>query len=327
MRALLRVFGVLAFVVGVAFLTLCAGLIVIVELPFRLAFGWVMYLVRVVPSWNPDPVAVGTAVVCLVGVAVGGHWFFRWLYKATGDGEREWPWRWTRKVVALVVVMFVAGIAVTGLVHQTIWLVRSPEPLAGNGYSPVRSQSANNLKQMGLASQTYADVFDETLPRSTFDAHGRPAHSWQTQLLPFIEQDNVFRKIDRTKPWTHPANAEAMRTDVRVYRSSYLLGEDSVNGYAASHYAGNVNVVMGDAAKTAKSFPQGISQTILAGEVNSRIRAWGDPLNARDPRLGWNAHPDGFGAPNRPPLFAMLDGSVRSFQPNEWAELMDAATK
>ena len=326
MRAVLRALGVLVLVVVGAFLILCAGLFVIVELPFRIAFGWVWYLARVVPNWNPDPVTVATAVGCLVGLVVGGHLFLRWLYSATSDEPREWPWRWTLKGVALVVVMFVAGIAVTGLIHQATWLARSPEPLAKNRYEYANSASRYNLKQLAYGAGTHADVYDGPLPRSTFDPHGRPMHSWQTAILPFIEQDNVFKQIDRAKPWSHPANAGAMRARVKPFLNP-AASEDSVNGFAASHYAGNVYVVMGDAPKTMKSFPQGNSQTILAGEVNTRIRAWGDPLNARDPRLGVNAHPDGFGAPNRPPQFAMLDGSVRTFDPKEWAELLDAATK
>ena len=289
-----------------------------------LAVGWVSFLARVVPKWNPDPATVVTAVVCLAGVVVGGHAFCRWLYAANAAAPRAWRWRWTVLGVGVIVVTFVAGIAVTGIVHQTTWLARAPEPLVV-GHSQARSQSQNNLKHIGLAVQSHADVY-ATLPRSTFDAQGRPIHSWQTAILPFIEQDNVYKQIDRTKPWTNPANAEAMSTSLRVFRNP-SVGEDSVNGYAASHYAGNVVVVMGDAPKRIADFPQGTANTILAGEVNTRVRAWGDPLNVRDPRLGVNAHPDGFGAPNRRPQFAMLDGSVQTLDPAALADVLERMGK
>ena len=96
---------------------------------------------------------------------------------------------------------------------------------------------------------------------------------------------------------------------------------DQVNGFGASHYAGNVAVVLGD-PKTMQSFPAGAANTILAGEVSSGFRAWGDPLNARDPRHGISGGPHAFGAPRRAPQFVMLDGSVRTFDPQELAELM-----
>ncbi|HEY1188174.1 MAG TPA: hypothetical protein VGE74_10980 [Gemmata sp.] len=57
---------------------------------------------------------------------------------------------------------------------------------------------------------------------------------------------------------------------------------------------------------------------LFAGEVHTGVRAWGDPLNARDPRQGAN----GCGASNRPPLFVLLDGPVRSFDARELAELV-----
>ena len=307
--------------------TLCCGgigMTFLFQVPVYLAFGWVPYLARVVPKLNPDQATVATAVACLLGVVVGGHAFFRWLYANTSPEPRRWPWRWTFQLAGLVVVMFVAGIAVTGVVHQTTWLARAPGPIIAD---PVQTRlaSANNLKEIGLAAHGHNDTLD-ALPRSTFDAHGRPMHSWQTAILPFIEQDPLFRQIDLSKPWTHPANATAMQTRLKVYLNP-SVNEDSVNGYPASHYAGNVSVVMGDTPKKMTDFPHGSSNTVLAGEVNTRVRAWGDPLNARDPRLPTNAHPDGFGAPNRPPQFLMLDGSVRTFDPKELADVLEMMGK
>lgn len=61
---------------------------------------------------------------------------------------------------------------------------------------------------------------------------------------------------------------------------------------------------------------------VLVGEVNAGFRAWGDPLNVRDPRAGTGGGPHAYGtAGKRPPQFLMLDGSVRSFDPKELAEL------
>jgi hypothetical protein len=37
-------------------------------------------------------------------------------------------------------------------------------------------------------------------------------------ILPYLEQQELYDKIDLTKPWDDPANAAAFETDVRVYR-------------------------------------------------------------------------------------------------------------
>jgi hypothetical protein len=221
--------------------------------------------------------------------------------------------------------MFVSGIAVTGMIHQTGWLIRSPEPLVESNYriSTARMASANNLKVIGLGALNYADdTKPPELPRSRFDAQGRPMHSWQTALLPYVEEDWVYKKIDRSKPWTDPVNTDPISQSVRAFWNP-SVEQQKVNGHGISHYAGNVLVVLCDTRKTVQSFPQGASNTILAGEVSSNFRAWGDPLNARDPRLGATGHPNGFGGPNgRPAQFVMLDGSVRTFDPKELADLI-----
>jgi hypothetical protein len=291
----------------------------VIEVPLTLAFGWATYLWRVVPKANPDPWTVGTAVACLAGVLVGSHVFLRWLV-----GRELWSWKRTLRCVGLVVLMFVAGIAVVGTIHQTSWLVRSPEPLVGGGLrqAPARIQSANNLKQIGIAVHNwYGNENPPEVARSTFTPTGEPLHSWQTALLPYLEESALYQQIDRTKPWTHPANATAMSTPLRVFRNPAIY-DDTVNGYGASHYAGNAAVVLGD-PKTFASFPAGTARTILAGEVSAHFRAWGDPLNARDPRLGASGHPQGFGGANgKPAQFIMLDGSVQTFDPKALAELM-----
>jgi hypothetical protein len=309
------------------------------EAPATLAFGWLWYLKRVIPQLNPDPGAVAIAVGCLLGVVFGSHTFLRWVYAASGSSPtacpttdppttpipslRRWPWKWTLQLVGLVVLIFVAGVAVTGIIHQTGWLIHSPEPRLRGGMREVsaRVKSTNNLKYMGLAAH---DVVDngKALPRSQFDATGRPFHSWQTALLPYLDQNALFVQIDPAKPWMHPDNAKAMGTDVKVFLHPALPPEP-VHGFGVSHYAGNVRVVLSDTPRMLTDFPEGTSNTILAGEVSSHFRAWGDPLNARDPRLGATGHPEGFGGPKgKPAIIVMLDGSVRMFDPKELADLV-----
>lgn len=316
-----RGFTTRELLVVLAIMAVLTGLLMpwVLEIPLTLAFGWAKYLWRVVPKLKPDPWTVGTAIVCLLGVLVGSHYFLRWL---TGR-ESQWTRGRTLWCVGLIVLMFAAGIAVVGVIHQTSWLVRSPEPLAERRFgSSPRTLSANNLKQIGIAAHNHLDnTKPPELPRSTFTATGQPLHAWQTALLPYIEQDNLYKQIDLTKPWTHPANAQPMGADVKIYLNP-AFSEYKVNDFGASHYAGNIAVVLGD-PKTLQSFPAGTSNTILAGEVSSNFRAWGDPLNARDPRLGGSGHPQGFGGPRgKPAQFVMLDGSVRTFDSKELAELL-----
>ncbi|MBA4063334.1 MAG: hypothetical protein C0501_06400 [Isosphaera sp.] len=303
---------------------LCAGLVLPFEVLYRLAAGWVNYLGRVVPQLRPDPWVVATALVCLAGVSFGTHRFARWVYAATSPEPRRWRRKWTALLVGLFVLAFAAGTAFTGMAHQTAWLVRSPEPLVSDrrAAAVARIRSTNNLKQIGLAAHNYHDDRAAELPRSRFDAAGRPTHSWQAALLPYLEEEPLYRTIDFTKPWTDPANAQPMAARVKPFLNP-SFDADTVGDRAASHYAGNVAVVLSDVPRRLADFPAGLSNTILAGEVSGGFRAWGDPLNARDPRLGVAGHPHGFGGPRgRPARFVMADATTRTFDPQELAALV-----
>ena len=96
-------------------------------LPFLLAFGWLVYLVRVIPEVSVNSGAVLFAALTLLVFGVGAHHGLRWLYRAWGanadEDGRVWLPRWTVSFTALLVLLFAANIAVVGIVHQTAWIV------------------------------------------------------------------------------------------------------------------------------------------------------------------------------------------------------------
>jgi hypothetical protein len=94
-----------------------------------------------------------------------------------------------------------------------------------------------------------------------------------------------------------------------------------------SHYAANVYVMGGGRPLDLRhDFPGGTSSTILAGEAARNYRPWGHHANWRDPGLGINTTPEGFGNPSPQGFacFAMADGSVRIFSSKTSRELLKA---
>lgn len=137
--------------VGVLSLFCCAnGMFLAFQVPFVLAFGWIEYLAVVVPKVRVDVAGVGLFAVAVPLAAALAHNTCRWLYD---DASRRWRWKWTWLGMSVVLLMFVSGIAATGVVHQAGWLIRSPVPLIESSslrrVSKVRCSS--NLKQIGLA--------------------------------------------------------------------------------------------------------------------------------------------------------------------------------
>jgi prepilin-type processing-associated H-X9-DG protein len=167
---------------------------------------------------------------------------------------------------------------------------------------------------MGLVLDEYHHSHKALPSGGTFDEIGRPLHSWMTASLPYLEQNQLYNTINLEIPWDDPANAKPFQKVLIFYRNAKvpIQYNSDDRGYAVSHYAGNAHVLGGDRAWKFEEIKDGTSNTILAGEAAGNFKPWGDPVNWRDPTLGINKSPDGFGGPFKGGAnFAFADGSVK----------------
>src|SRR2546428_13684422 len=86
-----------------------------------------------------------------------------------------------------------------------------------------RTQCRNNLMQTGIALQNYADAH-EVLPPGVVNPDGPIKHeakgyhfSWLVQILPFVDQNNLFRHFDFSSGVYDPPNTTARSVAVAVY--------------------------------------------------------------------------------------------------------------
>src|SRR6185295_16513212 len=84
----------------------------------------------------------------------------------------------------------------------------------------ARTDCANNLKQIGLALHNYQSTY-KCFPTSgegdrdlatAFDIHS----TW-TMLLPYVEQDNLYKKVDQSKYYVNQADQSPFKTPVKAY--------------------------------------------------------------------------------------------------------------
>ena len=194
---------------------------------------------------------------------------------------------------------------------------------SGRSDGRSRATSRNNLKQIGLALHNYHDTFRTFPPGGVYDRQGKGHHSWQTFLLPFVEQAETFRRVDFNRPWNDDRNAPVFRTRIEVYEIpaqsavSAIVKRNITGGFAPSHYAGNQRVLFRNSRKRLRDILVGTSNTLFAGEVSAGFKAWGDPSNYRDPAIGLGNKPDRFGGSHGDRTqFLLIDGSVREI-PND----------
>lgn len=78
----------------------------------------------------------------------------------------RWRLRWTAISLGVVLLMFVCGIAATGVAHQAGWLIRSEEPMFESRHSSVRVRCISQLREIGMSIDDYAEAHEGHFPDS-----------------------------------------------------------------------------------------------------------------------------------------------------------------
>jgi hypothetical protein len=137
----------------------------------------------------------------------------------------------------------------------------------------LREEKVVNLKQLVLACHNYNDVNAKLPPGN--DANNFSATA---KLLPYLEQDNLYKRIDFKKSVGDKANAAVRATRVKGFLSPQdpqkTVTEDSgatnylFNAGTKASLVHNDGVFFQDSqARIPASFPDGLSYTIVIGET------------------------------------------------------------
>ena len=85
-----------------------------------------------------------------------------------------------------------------------------------------RTQCKNNLKQIGLGIHNYVSSFSHLPMRHRhFDVSGSTlinSSGWSVQILPYMDQGNLYNQWNTNAPYYHPSNLTATATPLTVYQ-------------------------------------------------------------------------------------------------------------
>jgi len=115
-------------------------------------------------------------------------------------------------LIELLVVIGIIG-AMVGLLLPAIQSARE---------AARRMQCGNNLKQVGLALHNYESAFRIWPAQSTAPTQGKDFNarrgSWLTAVLPFVEQDGLFKEFNPQLHWHEAGNKTSVMTELPMLR-------------------------------------------------------------------------------------------------------------
>jgi hypothetical protein len=196
----------------------------------------------------------------------------------------------------------------------------------------ARTQAVNNLKQIALAMHNYHDQHKRLPHAAICDAAGKPLLSWRVALLPFVEEDRLYREFKLDEAWDSPHNLQLLERMPSVYRTPHradLATQRNITFFQVVVGPGTA-FEPGLVAELPASFPNGLANTILIVEAGNAV-AWTKPedvvLEADRPMppLGGIFTGDApfrlFGSNRWKGMHvALADASVRSMQMEEVSE-------
>jgi hypothetical protein len=275
-------------------------------------FGWWGYVARVGPRITVSTAGVATGLICAVVFTAGLHGLLRWLFREVRAGSPPWKLRWTLSIVGIIVLMFAAGIAIVGVVHQTGWLIASKRPLV-ESRPDAKYYATNfhfNLQQIALGVHNYSSshAYGTLPPFSTSPGHF--SQSWQSAILGFLPFHLV--PFDSRHAWDEPPNSAHYRGLIPLYLNADVPAIRDSRGYALSHIGGNVHIFGRPEPLQLDESSTGMSHTMMAAEVAAGFKSWGDPTNLRDPSRPFDGSIEAFGSPRGDGVTVlMMDGSVK----------------
>lgn len=220
----------------------------------------------------------------------------------------------------LIVVLAVLGVG--GILFTMLLMALLLPAVQQAREAARRSQSKNNLKQIALALHNYHETHRVFPPGGTAKTDGTPYHSWQTYILPFMDQAPLYNRIDFQEPWTAHQNQNLFKLEIPQYLNPNINEKFTPDGFGMSHYVANEKAMGTNSQLRIRNVKDGLSTTIMAFEAADHFKAWGDPTNFGDPvdYIG-----SGHKTPYRGGSHVMLgDGSVRFVSENIDPALLEA---
>lgn len=152
-------------------------------------------------------------------------------------------------------------------------------------------QNANNLKQVSLAMITYSEV-KKTLPPAYSEDGGARLHSWRVELLPYLDENDLYQQIHLDEPWDSEWNKQFHDKCPKVFQNPLTQLAPGETTYAV--VVGENTAFPGSEGVRMINIQDGCSNTIMV--VERTPVCWMDPnsdIPFEEAIKGVNVSPNG----------------------------------
>lgn len=141
--------------------------------------------------------------------------------------------------------------------------------------SPRWAFCQNNMRNIALALQQY-EILNGTLPPAYIaDESGKPMHSWRVLLLPYLEQQQIYRQYRFDEPWDSPNNSQLHGHIVKLFKCP--SDNRTTNDTSYVFVTGSQTIWPGATATKLADIKDGPGSTIFLVEVHNSGIHWMEP--------------------------------------------------
>lgn len=149
-------------------------------------------------------------------------------------------------------------------------LPRSPAKLVAD-----KATSQNNLKQIAIAMHNYHDSYGKLPAQAIYSKDGKPLLSWRVAILPYIEQDNLYRAFKLDEPWDSDHNKKLLTQMPKGYAPPGIKTKKPHSTFYRA-FSGPGTIFEGKDGRRFADVPDGTSNTVLLVEAGQAV-PWTEP--------------------------------------------------